>query len=193
MLEVIAVLTSKVFRVFQNPKVLIGLFVAVLAVYTLHTVKRVAYEAGYAAATQEFTQQALKDAAEREKERVRLEGEIAVLTEKAKQKSTVINETVNKDLEKQNDKTEAIIADLRNDNKRLSINVKRLSAAKATAELAAGVATDHATSRVELSRESSEFLVRLAGRADETAVRLKGCQAHIRLLEETVSEYNAKK
>ncbi len=193
MLELTAIFTSKIIRFFQNPKVLIFLFGLVLLAYGGHVIKKTAYEAGYAAATAQFTEQALKDAAVREKERVRLENEIAALTEEVKKKSTAINETVNKDLEKQNDKTESIIADLRADNKRLSINVKRLSAAKATAELAAGVASDHATSRVELSRESSEFLVRLAGRADETAVRLKGCQAHVKLIEETVAQYNAKK
>lgn len=180
-------------RFVKSPKVIIALFIGVFAWYLIHVVKETAYAAGYADASTKFLQAQVEQNAEFEKQRVKLEHQVQELQKAVNEKSKVINETTHKDLEVQDAKTESIIADLRADNKRLSISVKRLSAAKATAELAAGVAGDYATSRAELSNEASEFLVRLAGDADRTAIRLQGCQAQLKLNQQAVAEYNAKK
>lgn len=180
-------------KLVQNPKVLLTLFGLVFIWYVVHQVQKTAYEAGFNAATAQYLELQVKQAQEFEKERQRLEKELQEVQKKLNEKAVVINTDTHEKLEKQDESTKAIIDSLRADNKRLSISVKRLSAAKATAELSAGVAGDYATSRAELSKDSAEFLVRLAGDADRTAIRLQGCQAHIKLLQSSIDEYNAKK
>jgi len=180
-------------KLIQNPKVLLALFGVVLIWHVLSQIKSAAYDAGFNAATAQYLELQVKQAQEFEKERQRLEKELLAVQKKLNEKAVVINTDTHEKLEKQDESTKAIIDSLRADNKRLSISVKRLSAAKATAELSASVAGDYATSRAELSKDSAEFLVRLAGDADRTAIRLQGCQAHIKLLQSSIDEYNAKK
>src|SRR5574343_1175341 len=129
-------------KLVQNPKVLLTLFGLVFIWYVIHQVQKTAYEAGFNAATAQYLELQVKQAQEFEKERQRLETELQAVQKKLNEKATVINTDTHEKLEKQDESTKAIIDSLRADNKRLSISVKRLSAAKATAELSAGVAGD---------------------------------------------------
>lgn len=89
--------------------------------------------------------------------------------------------TIAADYEAQKDiqsrRTDAVIADLRNRNLRLSIGATCASSGNAAATTAASTGSSDGATRAELSDTAAEFLIGEANRADAVVAQLTACQA----------------
>lgn len=111
---------------------------------------------------------------------------------KLQAKLDATNKRLETRLEEVNREAETTIANLRNRNLRLSIELRDTAANAATTELAAATASRNGARRAELSENAAEFLIGFAARADRVAERLQTCQSTINEYHEAVNEYNRK-
>ena len=77
-------------------------------------------------------------------------------------------------------KTDDIVTDLRNDNLRLSVNLKRAQTTTGKCDVRTDTPTsggNNETERAELSAEDAEFFIRFSKEADDRVRQLTACQS----------------
>lgn len=128
-----------------------------------------------------------KDAELRHKQYKRLaEDTLATVIAEAEQKYL-------KGLKETKNETDSLINDLRNDNLRLSIELKNPRPTPRTCDAGTDSSTigvHHGTTRAELSETASGFLISLTGEADERVHQLSACQDTLEGYVEQSKQYN---
>lgn len=95
-----------------------------------------------------------------------------------------------RDLKNDNEnQTTAAIESVRADNLRLRVKVRSLEASAATAETAAGAIGNYAERTAELSRETAEYFISEAGRANAIVLRYNLCVDYVKAADDYIRKY----